>query len=415
MSNNQRAIASDPIRICILGGGFGGLYTALYLSRFSWVRSGQCQVILVEQNDRFLFTPLLYELITGELQRWEIAPSYQKLLAGTKIDFCQQQIADVDLQIRQVVLNDGAKLNYDYLVLSVGMQNRWTEIPGVRTHGLTFRTLNDVERLDAKLQILEASDRQYLRLVVIGGGPSGVESACKLADRIGNRGEVALIERGEQILKTMPPGAQSAALRSLRSRNVFISYLTDVSAVEANSITMVRDRQTITQPVDLVLWTAGTQIRDLIDRLDCYKSEEGKLLTHPTLQLIDYPEVLALGDIAEIRNGGKPIPTTAQVAYQQASRAAKNLKAIAHRKRSRHFRYLHLGDMLTLGKGSAVVSSFFLNLEGQLAAIIRQLVYIQRLPTSRHRLQVFKHWLSKILNRITRRLRRWFSTNIKSG
>ena len=78
---------NEPIKICILGGGFGGLYTALYLANFSWLKSGKCQITLVEPKDTFLFTPLLYEVLTGELQRWEIAPSYQKLLLGKKIDF----------------------------------------------------------------------------------------------------------------------------------------------------------------------------------------------------------------------------------------------------------------------------------------------------------------------------------------
>jgi NADH dehydrogenase len=401
MHNNQPSITSKSAHICILGGGFGGLYTALYLSRSSWVRAGQCQITLVEQNDRFLFTPLLYELITGELQPWEIAPSYQKLLSGTQIAFHQQKIQGVDLNARQVML-DGAKLTYDYLVLAVGTQNRWANIPGVQTHALTFRTLADVERLEAKLQILEAGDRPFLRLAIIGGGPSGVELACKLADRLGKRGKVRLIERGEDILKNFSSGVRNAAYRALRSRRVEIDYRTDVTAIETDSMTVVQNDRTITLSVDLVLWTAGTQTREWIYNLNCQKNEFGKLIAHPTLQLIDYPEVFALGDTADIRNSSKPVPATAQAAYQQASHAAKNLMAMLRGKRPRPFHYLHLGDMLTLGKGAAIVSSFFLNLEGQLAATIRRLVYLQRLPTLRHRLQVFQRLLKHTFLKVVR-------------
>lgn len=406
MRDKVKPTIANPIRICILGGGFGGLYTALYLSRFAWVRAGKCKMILVEQNDRFLFTPLLYELITGELQPWEIAPSYQKLLGGTEIAFYQQTIRGVDLKTRQVVLDDGAELAYDYLVLAVGTQNRWANIPGVQTHALTFRTLADVERLEARLKILEASDRQRLRLAAIGGGANGVELACKLADRLDKRGQVHLIERGEEILKNFPSGVRKAAYRALRSRNIKIDRLTEVTAIEADSMTVVRDGKTVVLPVDLVLWTAGTQARDWIARLDCPKSDRGKLLIHPSLQLVDYPEVFALGDLADIGNGSQPVPATAQAAYQQASRAAKNLAAALQGKRLQPFRYLHLGDMLTLGKGAAVVSSSFLNLEGKLAAAIRRLVYIQRLPTLRHRLLVFKHLLVQVASGILARLKR---------
>jgi demethylphylloquinone reductase len=387
---------NKTIRICILGGGFGGLYAALYLSRFAWVKKGKCSITLIEKNDRFLFTPLLYELITGELEPWEIAPSYQKLLSGTPIEFCQRAIAAIDLKSRQVTLDDGATITYDYLVLAVGTQNRWADIPGVETHALTFRTIADVERLEAKLQILEASDRQRLRLVVIGGGPNGVELSCKLADRLGKRAQVRLIERGGAILKNFSAGVGKASYRAMRDRKIQLDLLTEVQAIAADSITIVKDGTPETLRVDLVLWTAGTETREPIYRLDCQKNEWGKPIARPTLQLIDYPEVFVLGDLAEIRNSSKLVPATAQAAYQQASHAAKNIKAMLLGKRLKPFRYLHLGDMLTLGKGAAIVSSFFLNIEGPLAAAIRRVVYIQRLPTLRHRLQVFKHLLQKI-------------------
>lgn len=395
MVNDRHQNKTDPIHVCIIGGGFGGLYTALYFSRFSWVRSGKCRVTLIEPNDRFLFSPLLYELITGELERWEIAPSYQKLLAGTQVVFRQQKAIDVDLTQREVIIDNGDRLIYDRLVFSVGTQNFWADIPGAQTYALPFRTLADADRLMARLELLEASNRERLRLAVIGGGASGVELACKLSDRLGKRGEVCLLDRGGEILKNMPVGARKAALRALKARRVRLEYFVEVKAISADAITLVRDGNVCVEPIDLVLWTAGTQVRDWIDRLPYQKTDRGKFPTRPSLQSVDFPEVLVLGDMAEIRNGSKPPPATAQVAYQQASCAAKNLKAMVQGKRLRSFRYLHLGDMLTLGKGSAVVSSFFLNLEGKVAAIARRLIYIQRLPTLRHRLQVLKHLLTK--------------------
>jgi demethylphylloquinone reductase len=395
MGNNQQPTKTKPIDICIIGGGFGGLYTALYFSRFSGVRSGKYRVTLIEPNDRFLFSPLLYELITGELERWEIAPSYQKLLAGTRVAFRQQRAIDVDFSNRYVTVDEGDRLTYDYLVFAVGRQNYWADIPGAQTYALPFRTLADAERLMARLELLEASNRERLRLAVIGGGASGVELACKLADRLGKRGEVCLLDRGGEILKNMPVGARKAALRALNSRRVRLEYFIEVKAINADELTLVRDGNVFVEPIDLVLWTAGTQVRDWIDRLPYQKTDGAKLPIRPSLQSVDFPEVLILGDMAEIRNGSKAPPATAQVAYQQASCAAKNLKAMARGRRLRSFRYLHLGDMLTLGKGAAVVSSFFLNLEGKVAAIARRFIYIQRLPTLRHRLQVLRHLLTK--------------------
>lgn len=388
-------MTKEPIKICILGGGFGGLYTALYLSRFAWVKSGKCQITLVEPKERFLFSPLLYEILTDELQSWEIAPSYEKLLFSTKINFCQDKVIKLNLQTRQVYLEKHQPLTYDYLVLAVGGKTKFIEIPGVATHALSFRSLADAELLKEKLRIMEASERQHLRIALVGGGPNGVELACKLADRLGKRGKITLIERGDEILKGFSAGVKAASLRAIDRRHIQISLETGISEIKADRISLVRQGQIITLPVDLVLWTAGIEPLDWVMNLDCEQNTQGKLLTRPSLQLIDRPEVFALGDLAEIRNSPTQIvPATAQSAYQQASCAAKNIQAIVTGKPLRRFYYWHLGDMLTLGKGAAVVSCYFLNIEGILAATIRRLVYIQRLPTYRHRLQVFKHLLS---------------------
>jgi NADH dehydrogenase len=400
---------NQTIKICILGGGFGGLYTALYLSNSAQVKSGQWEINLIEPKDNFLFTPLLYELLTEELQPWEIAPSYQKLLIGTKINFHQDKANKIDLKNRQVYLQQGQLLNYDYLVLSIGRKNKLLDLPGLQTHTLTFRSLADAQRLKEKLRILEASGRKKIRIAVIGAGANGVELACKISDRLSVRAQVFLIDRGQEILKNFSSGIKKAALKSIKNKQIQLYLETNVKQIDAKQITLIKDEQLNTFPVDLVLWTAGTETIQLINELGCQQNSFGQLLTRPTLQLIDYPEVFALGDVADIRNSKgssaefssavyeprktKSIPITAQAAYQQASHAAKNLQAAIQGKQLKRFYYLHLGDMLTLGKGVAVISSFGINLSGSLAGQLRRLIYIQRLPTLRHRWQVFKNLL----------------------
>ncbi|HAC62956.1 MAG TPA: NAD(P)/FAD-dependent oxidoreductase [Cyanothece sp. UBA12306] len=391
---------NNMIKICILGGGFGGLYTALYLNNHPLVKSRKCQITLVERNDNFLFTPLLYELITGELQRWEIAPTYQKLLAKTSIKFSQNTIKDIDFSDRQVGLANGDYLSYDYLVLAVGTQNRWVNIPGLRNYALTFRTLADLERLQGELNLLETSDRKHLKLAIIGGGPNGVELACKLADYLGKRGEIILIERGNQILKGFSKGVKSASYKALGNRGVQIYLDTRVNNIESDSITLTRHEKTFMLAVDRVIWVAGTTSREWVKNLGVKHNKSGKILTLSSLQLLDYPEVFALGDIAEISHSNQWIPATAQVAYQQANCTAKNIIAAIKGKKLHSFYYLHLGDMLTLGKGAAIVSSFSLNIEGYLASVIRRLAYIFRLPTLRHRNQVLRNLQQKVILKI---------------
>jgi NADH dehydrogenase len=387
-------------KICILGGGFGGLYTAIDLSRLTPVKSGQWQVTLVEPKDHFLFTPLLYELITGELQRWEIAPSYRQLLTGTQINLKNQKASNIDLNHRQVYLENEEIIDYDYLVLAVGVRNRWPAIPGLADYGLTFRSLEDVERLQTAIHDLETQSKSLINLGIIGGGPNGVELACKLADRLGKRGKVHLVERNEEILQNFPKSVRVASYRSLLSKNISLYLNTGLSAVTAHSMTVFKDNKNEVIPLDLLLWTAGTEAQNWITNLDCQKNPQGKLLTRPSLQLLDYPEVFAVGDIAEIYPSKQVIPATAQAAYQAASVVAKNIASVIRKKSLKSYYYLHLGDMLTLGKKSALVSSFGLNISGKLADIMRRFVYILRLPTKRHQLKVFQHWAKKILLRL---------------
>jgi NADH dehydrogenase len=378
--------------ICILGGGFGGLYTALSLSKMPLIKSGYAKITLVEQKDHFLFTPLLYELITGELQRWQIAPSYQKLLHNTPVNLCQDKVVNIDINKREISLENHPNLSYDYLVLGLGTQNRYASIPGITNHALKFRTLEDLELLNQRLHLLEISQRQRLKIAVIGGGPNGVELACKLADRLQKRGEIYLIQRTGTILKGFPQQLIKSSQEALEKRRILAYYHTGVEKIEENQIILNKDNEQINLATDLVIWTAGTQCLDMLKSLPCEKNYQGKLIALSTLQLANYPEVFALGDLADIPQGKNPAPAKAQAAYQQADYAAANIHALLSNKPLKKFRYLHLGDMMTVGNKSAIVYSFGLNITGYLADVMRRLVYIQRLPTTRHRLQVFKHW-----------------------
>ncbi|MFE4104960.1 NAD(P)/FAD-dependent oxidoreductase [Almyronema epifaneia] len=407
-SAGLRATPSKP-HICILGGGFGGLYTAVYLQKFRATRGDRVQITLIDRNERFLFTPLLYELITNELQTWEIAPTYQQLLAKTNVQFRQDTVQGFDLQARRVDLGTGAFLHYDYLVVATGSQARYVPVPGLQAHSLPFRTLIDAERLKMRLQELQQRSQPKLQLLIIGAGPSGVELACKLADQLGDRAHVVLADLGQQILTPFSDSLRRAASRALAQRGVEVLLETGAVQVEAQRTQLKQGDRLFWQPTDLLLWTAGTQPHPWMGYHPIAQNAQGQYLTRPTLQLQGYPEVFVVGDVATVQSKrGGPAPNTAQAAYQAADRVAKNLKAAITGKKLKPFHYSHLGDMLTLGIGSAVVdSSLGLTLTGKLAAIARRGVYTHRLPTWPHRLKVCGHLLRTGLRRLWQAMKRW--------
>ncbi|HEY9829650.1 MAG TPA: NAD(P)/FAD-dependent oxidoreductase [Stenomitos sp.] len=391
-------MSEQPTRICILGGGFGGLYTALRLSQLPWEKPQRPEIILVDQNDRFLFTPLLYELLTGELQTWEIAPPYEELLVNTGVRFTQAAVDGINVEERQVQLHDGPEFAYDRLVLAMGGETPLDMAPGVMEYGMGFRTIADAYRLEERLRILEESDKEKIRVAIVGAGYSGVELACKLAERLGDRGRLRLIEMSDMILRTSTDFNRDAAHKALNDRSVWIDLETSVASIEPDTISLLYKGQVDTIPVDLVLWTVGTRVAPVVRALSLKQSQRGQLTVTPTLQAIDHPEIFALGDLADCHDAeGQQVPNTAQAAFQQADYTAWNIWASLTGRPLLPFRYQHLGEMMTLGIDNATFTGLGIKLDGPFAYLTRRLAYLYRMPTLNHKLKVGLNWMAQPL------------------
>jgi NADH dehydrogenase len=386
---------SDLIkRIVILGGGFGGLYTALRLNELPWENDQKTEIILVDKGDRFLFSPLLYELVTDELQSWEIAPPFTELLANSQVQFLQEKVIGIDLNKNVVKLENYGLLNYDKLVISMGSKTPQEIVKGGQEYALTFRTLQDAYLLREKLKNLENYGQDKIRIAIIGGGYSGVEIACKLADRLGEKGRIRIIERGTEILKQSPKFNQETAKKALEVRKIWLDLETEVSQVEQDSISLVYKGEEDTIPVDLVIITVGNQISDLITDLPLTNNEKGQLKINDKLQVVDNSNIYAIGDVAECKDeNGKMLPPTAQTAIQQADYCAWNIWASINKRPLLPFKYQSLGEMIALGKDNATLTGLGLQIEGLPGYLARRLVYLYRLPTWEHKFKVALNWI----------------------
>jgi NADH dehydrogenase len=387
-------MTKPTVRIGILGGGFGGLYTALRLSQLPWKTETAPEVVLIDRGDRFLFTPFLYELMTGELQSWEIAPPFEELLAGTGIQFRQAAIAQIDPAEKRVHLQDGSDLTCDRLVLALGGETPLDRVAGAADYALPFRTLQDAYRLEERLRVLECSQTDKIRVAIVGAGYSGVELACKLGDRLQDRGRIRLIEQSDQILKVAPEFNRTAASRALEERGIWIDLETAVESITPDSITLNYKNMLDTIPVEVILWTVGTRVPAVVSQLPLKQNGRGQLVVSPTLQVIDHPDLFAVGDLADCKDAdGKQIFSTAQAAFQQADYAAWNVWASLTGRPLLPFRYFHLGEMMTLGTDNATLTGLGLKLDGPVAYGLRRLAYLYRLPTLDHQLRVGLNWL----------------------
>lgn len=381
-------------KICILGGGFGGLYTALRLSQLPWEKGEKPEIVLVDQGDRFIFLPLLYELLTGEMQTWEIAPPFEELLQDTGVRFYQGVVSGIDTDQKRVQIQDGLEIPYDRLVLALGGETPLDMVPGATSYAYPFRNLTDAYRLEERLRVLEESDADKIRVAIVGAGYSGVELACKLADRLGERGRFRLIEIGDQILRTSPEFNRQAATKALEAKQVFLDLETKVESIGEDSISLEYKTQVDTIPVDLVIWTVGTRVATVVRTLNLKQNQRCQITTTPTLQVLEHPEIFALGDLADCRDAeGQQVPATAQVAFQQADYTAWNIWASLTNRPLLSFRYQQLGEMMALGQDNATLTGLGVKLDGPLAYVARRLAYLYRMPSLDHQLKVGFNWL----------------------
>ncbi|KAK3211386.1 hypothetical protein Dsin_016092 [Dipteronia sinensis] len=437
-------------RVCILGGGFGGLYTALRLESLVWPDHKRPQVLLIDQSERFVFKPMLYELLSKEVDTWEIAPRFSDLLANTAVQFFKDRVKllhpsdhlGMNGQMASscggtVLLESGLLIEYDWLVLALGAESKLDVVPGAADFALPFSTLEDACKVDQKLNALERrkfGKDSMICVTVVGCGYAGVELAATVSERLGDRGMVQAINVDTTICPTAPSGNREAALKVLSSRKVqlFLGYFVrcirrvgdfepSVKPTESGGVQDVaaeHDSEKYTlelQPAvkglesqileaDLVLWTVGS--KPLLPPLEpCNKPHElplnarGQAETDETLRVKGHPRIFAVGDSAALRDSnGRLLPATAQVAFQQADFAGWNLWAAINDRPLLPFRFQNLGEMMSLGRNDAAISPSFiegLTLEGPIGHSARKIAYLLRLPTDEHRLKVGVSWLAK--------------------
>lgn len=387
--------AVDPV--IVVGGGFGGLTTGLNLAG-----GGVVPVLLIEPRERFLFLPLLYEVLSAELRRWEIAPRYGDLLAGRGVAWLKERVVAINHADRRLRTDGGRELSYSALVVATGGRPQTYGIPGVLEHALGFRSLEDVDRLQQLVHRLRLQPQPQQRLAVVGAGASGVELACKLADLLDGAAGIELIEQGPELL----PGSRSfnreQAHLALRRRDVHLRTHTRVAAVHATGLELqggATDSASAgaLEPLacEAVIWTGGVTACVPEFTPPVPLDHRGRLPCDADLRVIGTEAVFALGDAAACPlDDQSSHPATAQVAYQQAGCVAANLVHQRHGEPLEPFRWNDLGEMLGLGIGEASVTGMGLTLAGPAAFQLRRLAYLARLPGPQHQLRVARGWLS---------------------
>uniref|UniRef100_A0A7S0JEC2 FAD/NAD(P)-binding domain-containing protein n=1 Tax=Calcidiscus leptoporus TaxID=127549 RepID=A0A7S0JEC2_9EUKA len=393
--------------VCILGGGFGGLYTALRLASLEWKGVPKPRVRLVDRNERFAFLPMMYELTTGTASCWEVAPTYEEVLNGSGVEFVHGDVSKLDTETSMVSVltpsHGELLLPYDECVLALGSEPSFADIAGAREHALPFYTLDDALQLRDRLLVQQRAPRAApLRVVIVGGSYVGVELAANLQSWLGAQLELTLVHRAAALLSSSREFSRLVGVQRLEESGVKVHLDTTVLGIDTHGVTL-RDSCAADGAehaaerrldADLVVWTAGTKPSSLASALGLPLDERGRICTDATLRVNGCSSLYALGDVATLvdARGSRP-PSTAQAAMQQADYAAWNVRAARLGGPTLAFRYADLGEMLSLGDGYGSLTALgAINLQGPLASLSRRAVYAARMPTTKQAGRVGLSW-----------------------
>jgi len=351
----------QPPRVLVIGAGFAGLTAVRTLD------GSGADVTLVDRNLYSTFQPLLYEVATAGLSPTDVAYPLRSFARRSQTRFRRGDLARLDTAARQAVLSDGSTLDYDYLILAIGVTAAFFGIPGAAERSWSLYTRRDAvalrTRLAASLERLSVTGPgPGLAVTIVGGGATGVELAGTLAelrnialpaaypdvDRASVH--VRLIEQADSLITPFDKSLRTYAFRQLKQRGVDVRTGTSISAVSDGSVTLSDGTELAS---DITVWAAGVAAPDLVKDLGLEQGRHGLLATGPDLRVHGQDRVFAAGDIALI--DGNPVGQLAQPAIQEGRHAAANIRRLMAGEPTTDFRYFDKGTMATIGRRSAVV------------------------------------------------------------
>jgi NADH dehydrogenase len=396
---------SNYPHVVIVGAGFGGLGVAEQLDHVP------VEVTLIDRHNYHTFQPLLYQVATSLLNAEDVgAPVRSMFRHQENVNFQLATVTGIDVPGRKIQVDDGKEITYDYLVLAGGATVNYFGTPGAAEHAFPLYTLmNAVKLRNQVMQQFEAADRDpaiiddgALTFVVVGGGPTGVETAGALSDLFykllpkdyhqlaTEKARIIMIEMGQKVLPAFQENLGAYAKKQLEERGVEIRLGEAVSEIGPTSVKLKSGEEI---KAHTLVWAAGVQASPLARMLGMPQGRGGRVKLNPDLSVPNHPEIFVVGDMGEVASKGQVLPQLGSVAMQSGEHVGKQIARLIMGNETQPFKYWDKGFMATIGRGSAVVE--FPNkrtLHGPLAYFAWLGVHLALLSGMRNRIETLWNW-----------------------
>jgi NADH dehydrogenase len=373
--------------IVIVGAGFAGMSVALNLKNLN----PSLPILVIDSASNFIFKPLMYEILSKEIRMWEATPKFENIFSEAGITFVKNSLKNISFKENILEFSDELRLSYQYLVICTGSIPNSFFIEGVDENCYFFNDLHDLDKLK---DFLKKSQKTSLhkKLFIVGGGPSGIELACKIKDIFLNKFEINIVEKSNEILKKNKIFNREEAEKALEKRKINLILNSKVTEVSETKISIEGEDGITSLYKDIVIWTAGVKPNLSFLKNDEITKKNGRILVNNKLQIENNNNCFAIGDISII-SGKEDLPITAQVAMQEGNHLAKNIELLIQGKDPLPFEFQDDGEMISLGIGEASISALGVTLSGKLAFEARRLIYASKLPDITEGLRSASSWL----------------------
>jgi NADH:ubiquinone reductase (H+-translocating) len=400
-------VADTRPRVLILGGGFAGVGCAQKL------KDADADVVLVDRHDYHTFQPLLYQVATGLLGRTAVGHSLRDLVGHQKNTTVHKAtVAGIDLDSRKVEFEDLEPITYDYLVLGLGAVVNFFGTEGAPEHAFPMYTLpNAIHLKEHLLERWEAADHDpsliedgALNVVVVGGGPTGVETAGALAELYtadlakdypsvaSDQARITLVEAGPELFAMFQPKLRKYATKALTDRSVEVKTGEAVASVAPTRVTLKSGELL---KAHTLVWGAGLQGNPIVQSLGVQLGRGNRIGVGPDLSMPDRPEVYVPGDVAAIvdTKTDQVLPQLGSVALQSGEHVGETIARRLEGKDAKPFKYKDKGTMAAIGRGAAVVQMLGgRTMTGVTAQLAWSTVHLALLPTNEDRAKAVVDW-----------------------